>query len=154
INAFLQLARLSCTTSNGVHFTLLSANINVPQIESLLPASMSISVVSLHLSVVLGLPLGIDSIVDLPPASLAAKLLKLVVHGIGPKVESLLREFRPHLVVFDFGMQWLLEVAEPLRVWTHFFFVFVVISIAPARRLHDPALTLDDIMSSPTGFPP
>ncbi|CAD5170974.1 unnamed protein product [Musa acuminata subsp. malaccensis] len=159
INPLLQLARSPCATGSGVRITFLSANANVPQIESLLPASMSTSVVLIHLSAVLGLPLGVDSTADLSPASPAAKLLKPAVDGTRPQVESLLRELRPHLVVFDFGMQWLPEVAEPLDVWTlFFFFVFVVISTAyltaPARRVHGPAPTLDDIMSPPPGFPP
>ncbi|CAL9044850.1 unnamed protein product, partial [Musa banksii] len=161
----LQLARSSCATGIGVRITFLSANANVPQIESLLPASMSTFVVLLHLLAVHGMPLGVDSTANLSPASPAAKLLvtpthlKPAVDGTMPQVESLLRELRPHLVVFDFGMQWLPEVAEPLDVWTlFFFFVFVVISTAyltsSTRRVHGPAPTLDDIMSPLPGFPP
>ncbi|URE36731.1 UDP-glucoronosyl and UDP-glucosyl transferase [Musa troglodytarum] len=159
ISPFLQLARKisSCAASGGVRVTFLSAAANVPRIESLLPASTSISVVPLHLPAVPGLPPGVESTADLPPTSPAAELLKLAVDGTRPQVESLLRELRPHLAVFDFCMQWLPEVAEPLGVRTLFFSVFAAVSTAyltvPARRLHGPAPTLGDMMSPPPGFP-
>ncbi|RWW22664.1 hypothetical protein BHE74_00005372 [Ensete ventricosum] len=159
ISPFLQLAHKisSCAASGGVRVTFLSAAANVPRIESLLPASTSISVVPLHLPAVPGLPPGVESTADLPPTSPAAELLKLAVDGTRPQVESLLRELRPHLAIFDFGMQWLPEVAEPLGVRTLFFSVFAAVSTAyltvPARRLHGPAPTLGNIMAPPPGFP-
>ncbi|KAJ8505294.1 hypothetical protein OPV22_006180 [Ensete ventricosum] len=90
INPFLQLGCSACAIGSGVRITFLSASANVPQIESLLPASMAISIVLLHLSAMLGLSLGVDSTAD---------LLKLAVDGTRPQVESLLRQLRPHLVL-------------------------------------------------------
>ncbi|WOL14428.1 hypothetical protein Cni_G23208 [Canna indica] len=156
ISPFLQLARKLCAAGD-VRITFLSAAANLSRIQSLLPALPSVTVVPLQLPALPGLPAGAESTADLPADSPAVELLKLAVDGTRPQVELLLRELRPHLAVFDFGMHWLPAVAEPLGVRTVFFSVFAAVSTAyftvPARRLHGPNPTLEDLKAPPTGFP-
>ncbi|KAG6486105.1 anthocyanidin-3-O-glucoside rhamnosyltransferase-like [Zingiber officinale] len=158
ISPFIQLAtKLSAAAAGNIRVTFLSGAANVERIRSLLPSSSSVSVVTLHLPAIPGLPSGVESTADLPSDSPAVELLKLAVDGTRPQVDALLRELRPHVAVFDFAMQWLPEVAEPLGVRAVFFSVFAAVStaylISPARRLHGPNPSVEDLKSPPAKFP-
>ncbi|XP_074571638.1 anthocyanidin-3-O-glucoside rhamnosyltransferase-like [Curcuma longa] len=158
ISPFIQLAtKISAAAAGNIHVTFLSAASNVARIRSLIPSSSSVSVVALRLPAVPGLPPGAESTADLPSDSPAVELLKLAVDGTRPQVDAILRELRPHVAVFDFAMQWLPEVAEPLGVRSVFFSVFAAVSTAyltvPARRLHGPNPSVEDLKSPPAKFP-
>lgn len=158
ISPFLQLAtKLSAAAAGNLRVTFLSSAANVARIRSLLPSSSLVSVVALHLPAVPGLPPGAESTADLPADSPAVELLKLAVDGTRPQVDALLRELRPHVAIFDFAMHWLPEVAEPLGIRAVFFSVFAAVSTAyltaPARRLHGPNPSVEDLKSPPARFP-
>lgn len=158
ISPFIQLSRKLIAVDPTTHITFLTTPANVPRVASLfLPPSPSITIHSLPLPPVPGLPPGAESTADLTMAQ--AELLKTAVDAMKPDVEALLSRLRPHFVVFDFAMPWIPSVATPIGIRTLFFTVFAAISNAyltvPSRRPlggSNPP-NLHDLKKPPPGFP-
>ncbi|KAL6853519.1 hypothetical protein ACP4OV_019548 [Aristida adscensionis] len=156
ISPFAELARKLVPGDGGVRVTFLTAAGNVPRVEAMLAsAAGAVTVVPLHLPPVPGLPAGAASTAELSPEG--AELLKVALDGTRPQVASLLAEFRPDAVLFDFAGQWVCDVAAPLGVKALHFNVFSGAASAytavPARRRLGRDPSAEDLMSAPAGFP-
>ncbi|KAG8090779.1 hypothetical protein GUJ93_ZPchr0011g28189 [Zizania palustris] len=158
ISPFAQLAR-KMVDAGGVRVTFLSAEANVPRVEVMLGGGVlggAAAVAVLHLPRVPGLPEGAESTAEV--SADGAELLKVAVDGTRPQVARLLAELRPDVVLFDFAMPWVPDLAAPLGVKTVMFSVFAAVSgaylMVPARRLHGARPTIADLASAPAGFPP
>lgn len=164
ISPFIQLSRKLAAVDPAIRITFLTTPGNVSRIStSLLPSSGSsgaptpsinnrISIRSLPLPPVPGLPPGAESTADLPNMA-QAELLKTAVDAMKPDVGALLSHLRPHFVVFDFAMPWIPSVCSPLGINSLFFTVFSAIANAylmvPSRRP-----LIHDMKMPPPGFPP
>ncbi|KAM0935842.1 putative anthocyanidin 3-O-glucosyltransferase [Dioscorea sansibarensis] len=149
IMPFIQLAR-KLSAQTGIRITFLTTAGNLPRITNLLSDSPAVSVHSIQLPHVDGLPPGIETTADATPAM--AELLKRAVELTQPQVTELLARLRPHAIIYDFSHQWLPSVARPLGVKAIFFSVFSSISsaylVVPSRRSCS-----GDTSKPPPGFP-
>lgn len=156
ISPFVQLSNKLAL--HGIKISFLSVPGNIPRIRSALHSSDTTKIIPLKIPAVDGLPPGIESTAEMTPQQ--GELLKNALDAMAPQIESLLGQLRPHIVFFDFAMQWLPSIASPLNIKTFFFSVFSAVSTAyitiPSRRPTDqntiPAI--EDLKRPPPGFPP
>ncbi|KAH7683050.1 UDP-glucuronosyl/UDP-glucosyltransferase protein [Dioscorea alata] len=146
---FIHLAR-KLSAQPGMSITFLTTAGNLPRITDLLSDSPTVSVHSIQLPHVDGLPPGIETTADGTPAM--AELLKRAVDLTQPQVTELLTLLRPHAIIYEFSHQWVPSIARPLGVKAINFSVFSSISMAylvvPSRRSCS-----GDMSKTPPGFP-
>ncbi|XP_062198336.1 anthocyanidin-3-O-glucoside rhamnosyltransferase-like [Phragmites australis] len=158
IGPFTQVARKLVTGGKGgIRVTFLMPAANIPRVEAMLASSAAVvTIVPLHLPHVPGLPAGAESTHEISQEG--QELLKAALDGTKPQVAALLAELRPDAVLIDFATPWVCDVAAPLGVKVIYFSIFAAIAFAyitiPARRLHGPRVSVQDLMSAPDGFPP
>ncbi|XP_039124313.1 anthocyanidin-3-O-glucoside rhamnosyltransferase-like [Dioscorea cayenensis subsp. rotundata] len=149
INSFVQLAR-KLAAFPGIRITFLSSSGNVAHIAKLLSDSPTVSILSLKLPHVAGLPPGIESTSESTPAM--AELLKRAVDLTKPDVTELLTHHRPNAIVYEFAHPWMPSIARPLGVKALFFSTFSSVSTAyltvPSRRSCS-----GEMSKAPPGFP-
>ncbi|KAJ0988917.1 hypothetical protein J5N97_007273 [Dioscorea zingiberensis] len=149
INPFVQLAR-KLAALPGIRITFLSTSGNVPHITELLSDFPTVSILSLQLPHVPGLPPGIENTADATPSM--TELLKLAVDLTKPDVATLLTRHRPHAIVYEFAHPWMPSIARPIGVKALFFSLFSSVSTAyltvPSRRSCS-----GEMSKPPPGFP-
>ncbi|XP_039124133.1 anthocyanidin-3-O-glucoside rhamnosyltransferase-like [Dioscorea cayenensis subsp. rotundata] len=149
INPFIQLAR-KLSAHPGIRITFITTTGTLHRITHLLSDSPAVSVHSIQLPHVDGLPPGIETTAD---ATLAmAELLKRAVDLTQPQVTELLTLLRPHAIIYEFNHQWVPSIARPLGVKPIFFSIFSSFTnaylVVPSRRSCS-----GDTSKPPPGFP-
>lgn len=152
ISPFVQLSNKF--SSHNVKISFFTASGNVSRVKSMLTAN--IDIVPLTLPRVEGLPPGAESTAEVTP--ITAELLKVALDQMQPQIKILLKNLKPHFVLFDFAQEWLPKMADELGIKTVFYSVFVALSTAfltcPAR-VQQPKVypSLEDMKKPPPGFP-
>ncbi|OVA09362.1 UDP-glucuronosyl/UDP-glucosyltransferase [Macleaya cordata] len=154
LTPFLHLSNKLAERGHRVSF--FSPTKTISKLESLNLYPHLISFVPLVVPHVDGLPLGAETMSDVPPSM--APILAIAFHSLQNHVEALLLDLKPDFVFYDLA-GWVPSFTRPLGIKSVYHIIFSAATVAyflvPSREIQDDDIkTKMRLMSPPPGFPP
>ncbi|KAG9440192.1 hypothetical protein H6P81_020357 [Aristolochia fimbriata] len=151
---FLELGKR--LAARGIHVSFISTHKNIKRLPPLPPDLEShFGFVEIPLPQVEGLQGSSEATIDIPVEQVP--FLKMAYDGLKPRVEKLLEEMQPDLVICDFVSFWVPEIAAKHGVLSAYFSVFSAATLAfggPPEELRTGSQRRqpEDLMVSPEWF--